>query len=850
MAAILAATVRTNSRAIALFPEGCFSYPQTVVSSVEMMHVSKTTYFRNRLRVSSWFTFTAALLALQAAALNIIGQSNLRVACSSALLLLLLIAATKLYVKNALASNHAIRLFWLLLAIGAALWAIDPLLEILHAMGRIIPGPTASASLLFLQPIVILAAVVSYAYIKHDEHRYSGNTLNCLLLLFFWIFVYCFLLSSQHLSWDSSLIQWFARLYLVETIVLMVAISVLIMRACGFWKGVYASLLAGTALHTAGFLIIHLRDAGGLNSHGWVDLLGAGAACFLIRAAMPGGNPAQQPTQSTLPVHVKLRAYTSLAALLILSTFPMLPVIKLLLSGTDKASAIRLFTALMSGLLLALTAFITEYLDRRGLALDDDLVRETAMSNARLDLALEAGGVGVWDVDVESGMRTQLGSNHVLFKSARGEESIHEFLEWVHPDDRARVRQTLESSKREKTRFSEEFRVLGSDGSLRWLCSEGKFLYSQSGHPERMLGTTIDVTKRKHAEEVLQKIKQEFSLAFEAAHIGWWVWNEETDRVIASEGTKAVLGLPPEPEIAPQVCLNSVHPEDRDQVYGTWQQSLEAGTHYFVEYRVLRPDGTIRWVESRGDVYSRPGGRYVQMIGVCMDITERKRSEETLRSLGGRLIEAQERERTRIARELHDDICQRLAILEIEVERIKYEPELQRPELQQNMDQLAELAREIGSDLQSLSHELHSSKLEILGTVAAMRSFCAEFARQHNAEVEFTSSNVPLPLSREVSICLYRVLQEALHNALKHSGVRHFEAHLRGGHGAIELTIRDSGNGFNPEMAARGQGLGLISMRERINLLNGTMLVESLPRWGTTIRARVPVGEEYAAKCA
>jgi hypothetical protein len=171
MAAILAAPVRTNSRAIALFPEGCFSYPQTVVSSVEMMHVSKATYFRNRLGVSSWFTFTAALLALQAAALNIIGQSNLRVACSSALLLLLLIAATRLYIKNALASKHAIRLFWLL-AIGAALWAIDPLLEILHAMGRIMPGPIASASLLFLQPVVILAAVVSYAYIKHDEHRY------------------------------------------------------------------------------------------------------------------------------------------------------------------------------------------------------------------------------------------------------------------------------------------------------------------------------------------------------------------------------------------------------------------------------------------------------------------------------------------------------------------------------------------------------------------------------------------------------------------------------------------------------------------------------------------------------
>jgi PAS domain S-box-containing protein len=815
------------------------------------MHVNETTYFRNGLRAASWFIFTIAFLTLQAIVFNTLGQSGLELTCSSTLLLLLLVVTMKLYVKNALTSKHAVRLFWLLLAIGTALWAIDPLLGIFHVMGKIISDPIVSTSLLFLQPVVMLAAVASHAHIQHAEHEYRGNTLNCLLLLFFWIFVYCFFLPSQHLHWDSNLIQWFARLYLVETTALVVAIFTLIIRTRGFWKGVYGSLLAGTALRAAGTLIAHWRDAGRLSSHGWIDLLGAGAACFFIWAGMPGCNSEQQNIQAMLPARRKPRIYAGLFAPLIMVAIPMLPLIRLLLlNGTDKMSAIRVFTVLIAGLLLALTAFLTEYLDRRDFALDVDLVRETAMANARLELALEAGGVGVWDVDVQSGLRTQLGSNQVLFKSAREEKSIQEFWEWVYPDDRARLRQTLESAEREKTRFSEEFRVLCSDGTVRWFCSEGKFLYSQNGQPERMLGTTIDVTKRRHAEEALQKSEQEFSLVFEAARIGWWVWNEETDGVNTSEGTKAVLGLPAESEIAPQVFLNSVHPEDRDQVYRKWQQSLESGTHYFVEYRVLKPDGTTRWVESRGDTCGRSGGRFVQMIGVCMDITERKRSEEALRSLGGRLIEAQEQERIRISRELHDDICQRLAILEIEVERIKYEPELQRPGLQQSMDQMAELTREIGSDLQSLSHELHSSKLEILGMAAAMRSFCAEFARQHNVEVEFTSSNVPLPLSREVSICLYRVLQEALHNALKHSGVRHFEAHLRGEHGVIELTIRDSGNGFDPEMSIRGRGLGLISMRERINLLNGTMLVESLPMWGTTIRARVPVGEVHASKCA
>jgi len=421
----------------------------------------------------------------------------------------------------------------------------------------------------------------------------------------------------------------------------------------------------------------------------------------------------------------------------------------------------------------------------------------------------------------------------------------------VHPDDRALVRETLELSKLKKTRFREEFRVLSPDRAMRWLCLKGKFLYSPSGHPERMSGITIDITERKQTEETLQKNEQEFSLVFEAAHIGWWVWDEETGHIISSEGTKAVLGLPSDHEISLRTFLNSAHPHDRNEVYRTWKKSVAAGSLYFIEHRVVLPDGTIRWVEARGHSYSKPREGARQLIGVCMDITERKRSEEELRSFGGRLIEAQEQERMRIARELHDDICQRLALLEIELDKIKYDPELQSPALQYGMDHLTQLTREIGSDVQSISHELHSSKLEILGTAAAMKSFCAEFSRQHNLEVEFSSSNVPLPLSREVSIGLYRVLQEALHNAIKHSRARHFAAQLRGENGSVELMVSDFGIGFDPGTAARGRGLGLISMRERINLLNGTLSIESRPMQGTVIRAIVPAADnKLASQCA
>jgi PAS domain S-box-containing protein len=475
--------------------------------------------------------------------------------------------------------------------------------------------------------------------------------------------------------------------------------------------------------------------------------------------------------------------------------------------------------------------------------------KAVAIANERLQLALEAGGAGAWDVDVNSGRSIQFGNSQVLFGRREGDQ-IQEFLERVHPDDRGRFRETLESSKLEKKKFREEFRVLCPDGTMRWLCWEGKFLYSNSEQPDRMLGITTDITERKQTEEALQKNEQEFSLVFDVARIGWWVWNEETGHVISSEGTKTVLGLPPDQEIPLQAFLNSAHPEDRDRVCRTWQESLASGALYFVEHQVLLPDGTVRWVESRGHSYSRPRGGARQLIGVCMDITERKRSEEALRRLGGRLMEAQEQERIRIARELHDDICQRLALLEIELEKIKYDPDLQRLATQYDMGRLTQFTKEIGSDLQSLSHELHSSKLEILGTAAAMKSFCADFSRQHNLEIEFTSSDVPLPLSREISIGLYRVLQEALHNALKHSKMRSFAAQLRGENGSVELMVKDSGIGFEPGTAARGRGLGLISMRERINLLNGTLSIESRPMRGTTIRAVVPAEGKRTAQCA
>jgi signal transduction histidine kinase len=205
-----------------------------------------------------------------------------------------------------------------------------------------------------------------------------------------------------------------------------------------------------------------------------------------------------------------------------------------------------------------------------------------------------------------------------------------------------------------------------------------------------------------------------------------------------------------------------------------------------------------------------------------------------------RLIEAQEQERTRIARELHDDFAQRLALLAVELEELHQNPPIL-PEIRSRMSELHEQASEIATDIQTLSHELHSSKLEYLGIAAAMRGFCKQFSEQQDVEIDFRSHDLPGSLPQDISLCLFRVLQEALHNSAKHSGVRHVEVRLWAASDEIDLTVRDSGAGFDSKAVKESRGLGLVSMEERLKLVKGTLSIQSQPKRGTTIHARVPL---------
>jgi len=224
-------------------------------------------------------------------------------------------------------------------------------------------------------------------------------------------------------------------------------------------------------------------------------------------------------------------------------------------------------------------------------------------------------------------------------------------------------------------------------------------------------------------------------------------------------------------------------------------------------------------------------------------VEDRKVVGERLAKLSRGLIQAQEQERVRIGRELHDDINQRLALVAIELDQLPDHPF----KIKTSLQGIRKEVMEISSDVQALSHELHSSKLQYLGVVAAMKSWCREFAERQGMEIDF-NSHVQTVLPLDMGLSLFRVLQEALHNVVKHSGVKRVEVELREERGEIHLIINDLGRGFDVEAAMQGKGLGLTSMRERVGLVSGNISIKSKATGGTTIHVRVPLESERLFK--
>jgi PAS domain S-box-containing protein len=347
-----------------------------------------------------------------------------------------------------------------------------------------------------------------------------------------------------------------------------------------------------------------------------------------------------------------------------------------------------------------------------------------------------------------------------------------------------------------------------------------------------------DITQRNWVDAELKKSEEKFSKAFRESPMALTLTSAKDHRYLDVNETFERLTGWRRDEVMGRTPVDIEVWVDPAQRVEFVKRILAEGAVRDWEVHYRCKDGAQRVGLGAGELIEIGDERCI--LSVVADITDRKRAEEALSGMNRKLIEALEQQRTRIARDLHDDVTQRLALLAIDLDQVQGHLPESDFELRTRIGTIRERAAQIAADVQTMSHELHSSKLEYLGLFAAVKGFCKEFGELQKAKVDFESRDLPTSLSPEISLCLFRVLQEALHNAAKHSGVRHFEVQLSGMSEEILLTVSDLGAGFDSEAAMQGEGLGLTSMKERLKLVNGQLSIDSQLKHGTTIQARVP----------
>ncbi|HZZ15590.1 MAG TPA: MASE1 domain-containing protein [Candidatus Sulfotelmatobacter sp.] len=349
--------------------------------------------------------------------------------------------------------------------------------------------------------------------------------------------------------------------------------------------------------------------------------------------------------------------------------------------------------------------------------------------------------------------------------------------------------------------------------------------------------------EHQHSVYLIRESEERFRRVANTAPI--MIWMSGTDKLFTyfNEPWLNFTGRPLPTELG-NGWAEGVHAEDLKRCLETYSEAFEQRQSFEMEYRLRRYDGEYRWIFDIGVPRFNPDSNFSGYIGSCLDITDRKLAAEALASVGRRLIEAHEEERTWIARELHDDIAQRIALLAAELDRYNHQPPDSEVDMHQFRQQTGQRVADLGKDVQALSHRLHSSNLEYLGLVTAAKGFCRELSEQRKVRIEFKYVNIPEAIPKEVSLCLFRVLQEALQNAIKHSADQNFTVEVCGTKKGISLIVSDSGIGFNWQDAMNSQGLGLISMRERLRLVDGELSIQSEPDRGTTVLARVPLGQK------
>ncbi|HET7107360.1 MAG TPA: PAS domain S-box protein [Candidatus Acidoferrum sp.] len=462
---------------------------------------------------------------------------------------------------------------------------------------------------------------------------------------------------------------------------------------------------------------------------------------------------------------------------------------------------------------------------------------ETALreSETKFRLVAETAPCAIWILQSD---RLVYVNRHAEILSGYSREELFSMNAWeiVDPDFRAMGELRYKARLRgENPEPRYQFKIRTKVGELRWLDFSGARTNFE-GKPA-ILATAFDITAIKRAEQQLLERTMYLDALIANSPLGI-VTKDEQNRVVFCNPAFERMFHHTQDELHGKDIDEIIASHDLDDANRMTHAVSQGGVIHATAQR-RRKDGTLIDVELHGiRVYS--GETFVGAFAIYQDISERRRSEEKLQGLRSRLTRTQEEERSRIARDLHDDIGQRLALLTIDLEQMKLASLQDGSAFAAELESLVRLAGEITSDVHNVSRRLHPSQVELLGLAPALNNFCREFATRNSMRIQFTSACLTCKVSEEASLCLFRVAQEAIRNVYKHSGCREALVELDEISGSLRLRISDRGSGFDPTSAEASQGLGLLSMEERLRSMGGELFVHSRPGGGTCIEASIP----------
>jgi len=507
-------------------------------------------------------------------------------------------------------------------------------------------------------------------------------------------------------------------------------------------------------------------------------------------------------------------------------------------------------------------------------------------SEERHMLALAGAQEGLWDWNLETGF-VAYSARWKEMLGYGGDEIEPHVRAWerlLHPDDLPRANHVYDTVAHGGQSYEGEFRLRHKQGHYVHVLSRGFPVRREPGGPVvRIVGTHFDLTERRHAEAMLRESEERLSLAFAGAQEGVWDWNLETGAVVYSPRWAQMLGYEVE-EVEPHIHAweRLLHPDDIDRAREVNESVTTGGARtYEGEFRLRHKHGHYVHVLSRGfPVRRQPDGPIVRIVGTHFDLTERKRAEDALRrahdelearvrertaelaraneslreemderqrserartELLTRLVFAQEDERRRIAREMHDQFGEQLTALGRGIERLTTAA-ADTPALADPVRTIAKIAQQIDRDVDHLVWELRPTALDDLGLRAALANYVQDWSARVNVAAELhTTGLLDDRLSPDVETTLYRIAQEALTNVAKHARAKHVEIILERRADHVVLMVEDDGIGFDQGSApgSAGQGFGLLGMQERAALVGATLEIESAKGRGTTILARM-----------